>query len=73
MCSICMYKVWTKFGQNGIKDVASRVFTKMLQKDWQNEGQMDSSITIDWLIDWLIFGVLMPLSTIFQLYHGDQF
>ena len=21
----------------------------------------------------LIFGVLMPLSTIFQLYHGDQF
>jgi hypothetical protein len=28
-----MYKVWTKFGQNGIKDVASRVFTKMLQKD----------------------------------------
>jgi hypothetical protein len=42
-----MYKVWPKFGQNGIKDVASRVFTKMLQKDWQNEGQMDSSITID--------------------------
>ena len=41
-----MYKVWTKFGQNGIKDVASRVFTKMLQKDWQNEGQTDSSITI---------------------------
>jgi hypothetical protein len=25
--------VWTKLGQNGIKDVASRVFTKMLQKD----------------------------------------
>jgi hypothetical protein len=24
------------------------------------------------LID-LIFGVLTPLSTIFQLYHGDQF
>jgi hypothetical protein len=25
-------------------------------------------------IDWfLIFGVLTPLSTIFQLYHGDQF
>jgi len=21
----------------------------------------------------LIFGVLMPLSAIFQLYHGDQF
>jgi hypothetical protein len=64
-----MYKVWTKFGQNGIKDVAYTVFTKMLQKDWQNEGQTDSSITIDWLI----FGVLTPLSTIFQLYHGDQF
>ena len=26
----------------------------------------------DWLI-WLIFGVLTPLSAIFQLYHGDQF
>jgi hypothetical protein len=27
------------------------------------------------LIDFfnLIFGVLMPLSAIFQLYHGDQF
>jgi hypothetical protein len=25
-----------------------------------------------WLI-WLMFGVLAPLSTIFQLYHGDQF
>jgi hypothetical protein len=25
------------------------------------------------LIDLLIFGVLTPLSTIFQLYHGDQF
>jgi hypothetical protein len=132
-----MYKVWTKFDQNRIKDVVSRVFTKMLQKDWQNEGQTDSIITIDWLIDWLIdwsispltsfnyyktgctrfaaacdkvyqllahgrwfspgtlassttktgdsiitidwlidwliFGVLTPLSTIFQLHHGDQF
>jgi hypothetical protein len=45
----------TKFGQNEIKDVASRVFTKMLQKDWQNEGQTDSSITIDWLIDFWCF------------------
>ena len=68
-----MYKVWTKFDQNGIKDVTSRVFTKMLQKDWQNEGQTDSSITIDWLIDLFIFSVLTPRSTIFQLYHGDQF
>jgi hypothetical protein len=25
------------------------------------------------LIDLMIFGVLMPFSTIFQLYHGDQF
>jgi hypothetical protein len=24
-------------------------------------------------IDFLIFGVLTPFSTIFQLYHGDQF
>jgi len=25
------------------------------------------------LIFFFIFGVLTPLSTIFQLYHGDQF
>jgi hypothetical protein len=25
------------------------------------------------LIDFFIFGVLMPLSAIFQLFHGDQF
>jgi hypothetical protein len=35
------------------------------------------NVSLDWpllmdLID-LIFGVLTPLSTIFQLYHGDQF
>jgi hypothetical protein len=29
------------------------------------------SLPTDWLI--LSFGVLTPLSTIFQLYHGDQF
>jgi len=26
-----------------------------------------------WYLNWLIFGVLMPLSTIFQLYYGDSF
>ena len=26
-----------------------------------------------YMIDWLIYCVLMPLSSIFQLYHGDQF
>jgi hypothetical protein len=30
------------------------------------------NISLEDLID-LIFGVLMPLSTIFQLYHGNQF
>ena len=25
------------------------------------------------LVDFLIFGVIMPLSAIFQLYNGDQF
>jgi hypothetical protein len=25
------------------------------------------------LIDFFIFGVLMPLSAIFPLFHGDQF
>ena len=35
----------------------------------------DSNATTEILLIWfdLIFGVLMPLSTIFQLYHGDQF
>jgi len=31
-----------KFGQNSLKDVDSRVFTRMLRK----EGRMDSSVTI---------------------------
>jgi hypothetical protein len=35
-------------------------------KDWLTLNQDD--IDFD-----LIFGVLMPLSAIFQLYHGDQF
>ena len=34
--------VCTKFGQNPLKDVDSRVFTRMLRKD----GRMDGSITI---------------------------
>ena len=35
----------------------------------------DSNATTEILLIWfdLIFGVLTPLSTIFQLYHGDQF
>ena len=34
--------VCTKFGQNPLKDVDSRVFTRMLQKD----GRKDGSVTI---------------------------
>jgi carbamoylphosphate synthase small subunit len=34
--------VCTKFGQNPLKDVDSRVFTRMLRKD----GRKDGSITI---------------------------
>ena len=40
----------TKFGQNPLKDVDSRVFTMMLRKDgWTNgrkEGRTDGSVTI---------------------------
>ena len=32
-----------------------------------------TTTTLIFCIDWLIFGVLAPLSTVFQLYHGDQF
>ena len=28
---------------------------------------------LELVINWLIFGVLTPLSAIFQLYYGDQF
>ena len=35
---------------------------------------VDKQIDVCWLIDWLIdLLCLMPLSAIFQLYHGDQF
>jgi carbamoylphosphate synthase small subunit len=35
-------EVCTKFGHNPLKDVDSRVFTRMLRKD----GQTDGSVTI---------------------------
>ena len=38
--------VCTKFGQNPLKDVDSRVVTRMLQKDGRKEGRPDSSVTI---------------------------
>jgi hypothetical protein len=34
----------------------------------QSKPKLSPAVCID-----LIFGVLMPLSAIFQLYHGDQF
>jgi hypothetical protein len=43
-------KICTKFGQNPLKDVDPRVFTRMLRKDrrteGRQEGRMDGSITI---------------------------
>jgi hypothetical protein len=38
--------VCTKFGQNPLKDVDSRVFTRMLCTDRRKEGQKDGSVTI---------------------------
>ena len=35
--------------------------------------QVPVSRTRNFVCDWLIFGVLAPLSTIFQLYRGSQF
>ena len=37
-------------------------------KKLATKGTQDEDFDFD-----LIFGVLTPLSTIFQLYHGDQF
>ena len=34
------------FGQNPLKDVDSRVFTKMLQKDGRTNGRTEGSVTI---------------------------
>ena len=34
------------FGQNPLKDVDSRVFTRMLRKDGWKEGRKDGSVTI---------------------------
>ena len=39
------YNVCTKIGQNPLKDVDSRVFTRMLWKDGRKEGRTDGSVT----------------------------
>jgi hypothetical protein len=40
---------------------------------WVTDGIFFNGV-FPWLIDlMMIFGVLTPLSAIFQLYHGDQF
>jgi hypothetical protein len=38
--------VCAKFGQNPLKDVDSRVFTRMLRKDERTEGGTGGSVTI---------------------------
>ena len=44
------------------------------QSKKDNPEKLATQVTQDEDFDFdLIFGVLMPLSTIFQLYHGDQF
>jgi len=39
-------QVCGKFGQNPLKDVDSRVFTRMLRKEGRTEGRTDGSVTI---------------------------
>ena len=46
-------------------------YTKLFYILWNSSIRMHRSIC--WLDWFLIFGVLTPLSAIFQLYHGDQF
>ena len=43
------------------------------QLDNKIHNSMGVPFQIKQWVDDLIFGVLMPLSAIFQLYHGDQF
>ena len=46
MLKIAVCTVCTKFGQNLLKDVDSRVVTRMLRKDGRKEGRTDSSVII---------------------------
>ena len=46
---------------------------KLLRTWYHNSVMSWLKSSANRLIEWLIFGVLTPLSAIFQLYHGDQF
>ena len=66
--------VCTKFGQNPLKDVDSRVFTRMLWKDGRKEGRTDGSFTIslrnfvgEGIIS--VFGVHMFLISVFGVHR----
>jgi hypothetical protein len=52
-----------------------RKFNLIIQYQLDNKihNSMGVPFQIKQWVDDLIFGVLMPLSAIFQLYHGDQF
>jgi hypothetical protein len=43
------------------------------KKEKQKEKWNKRKQIIDWIWFDLIFGILTPLSAIFQLFHGDQF
>jgi hypothetical protein len=45
-------------------------------QDWDGHKNVSGLNRLNGILtlpSWLIFGVLTPLSAIFQLYHGDQF
>jgi hypothetical protein len=46
------YNVCTKIGQNPLKDVDSRVFTRMLWKDGRKEGRKEGNVPILVKIHW---------------------
>jgi hypothetical protein len=58
--------------QNAINKNPQKTPTKTKQQKPPQKKQHERWLGYD-LIDFFIFGVLMPLSAIFPLFHGDQF
>ena len=58
--------VCTKFGQNPLKDVDSRVVTRMLRKDGRKEGRTDGSITIS-LRNFVGEGIIRSIKALYRV------
>ena len=55
--------ICTKFGQNPLKDVDPRVFTRMLRKDGRTDGRKDGSVAIS-LRSFVGEGIIIPYHTL---------